>query len=99
MTEPLPTSFDPDRSGRASPEGAAADARALSGHGADRWGGRWREMRGRIRAAWTQMQSTELDQVSAHREQLVHAIQRKTGEFPRDINRRLEQIERELDQV
>lgn len=88
--------FDPDTSGRASPEGAASDAEALSGHGPDIWKARWPEVRKRIEATWSDLGSDELEATFESRDDLLRAIQSRTGEELDEITRRIDRIEREL---
>lgn len=52
--------------------------------------GRWKQLRGRIRAKWGQLTDDDLDQVQGNYEMLVGKIQEKYGTTR-------EQIERELD--
>lgn len=96
MTGSKPQRFTPDSSGRTSPEGAASDAEALSGHAPDVWGGRWPAVRSELCATWSQLVAGEIDQASSHREQLIEVIRRQTGEPPAEISRRINHIERDV---
>ncbi|MGE0191457.1 MAG: hypothetical protein AB7T63_05375 [Planctomycetota bacterium] len=96
MAKSRDQNFEPDKSGRASPAGAASDAEALSGHGPDVWKARWPEVRKKIEATWSDLASDELEATFESRDDLLRAIQRRTGEDLDEITRRIERIEREL---
>lgn len=54
--------------------------------------GRWRQLRGHIKAKWGQLTDDELDQIAGNYDILVGKIQEKYGTTR-------QQIERELDSV
>lgn len=99
MSKSRPQNFEPDKSGRASPAGAASDAEALSGHGPDIWKARWPEVRPQIEATWSDLRSDDLEADFESRDDLVRTIQTRTGAAPAEITRRLEAIERALQDV
>lgn len=62
----------------------------------DIWKGRWKQIRGRIQDTWGAMTGDELDQLAGKRDQLVGAIQEKTGEARESIEESLDRFENEV---
>jgi uncharacterized protein YjbJ (UPF0337 family) len=52
--------------------------------------GRWKQLRGRIRAKWGELTDDDLDQVQGNYEMLVGKIQEKYGTTREQIERELE---------
>jgi uncharacterized protein YjbJ (UPF0337 family) len=58
----------------------------------DQFAGKWRQVRGAVKAKWGQLTDDELDQIQGNYDMLVGKIQEKYG-------RTREEIEREMDRL
>jgi uncharacterized protein YjbJ (UPF0337 family) len=54
--------------------------------------GRWREVRGQIKAKWGQLTDDELDEIGGNYDILVGRIQQKYGAAREEIERALDQM-------
>jgi len=54
--------------------------------------GRWREVRGQIKAKWGQLTDAELDEIGGNYDILVGRIQQKYGAAREEIERALDQM-------
>lgn len=54
--------------------------------------GNWKEIKGKLRSRWGQLMDDELEQVHGNADQLVGAIQRRTGAAKVEIEKFLEQL-------
>jgi len=58
----------------------------------DEFEGRWRQLRGRVKAAWGDLTDDELDRIEGRRDQLIGLLQEKTGEAHQEIERKLDEL-------
>ncbi|MGI6209476.1 MAG: CsbD family protein [Anaerolineae bacterium] len=58
----------------------------------DEFEGRWRQLRGRVKAAWGDLTDDELDRIEGRRDQLIGLLQEKTGEARQEIERKLDEL-------
>lgn len=56
---------------------------------------KWKQMRGRIKEAWGDLTDDELDRFEGSRSQFVGHLQERYGLAREDVERRLEDIDRE----
>jgi uncharacterized protein YjbJ (UPF0337 family) len=57
--------------------------------------GKWKQLKGKIKAAWGELTDDEVTNVEGHRDQLVGKIQEKYGQSKEAIERQLSQYENE----
>ncbi len=58
--------------------------------------GHWNQLRGRIEERWTQLNPHDLDNMDGNTDQLVGAIQQKTGQARQKIEEELDQLLRDV---
>jgi uncharacterized protein YjbJ (UPF0337 family) len=58
----------------------------------DEFEGKWRQLRGSVKAKWGQLTDNELDEVSGNFELLVGKIQEKYGQTREEIERQLDML-------
>jgi uncharacterized protein YjbJ (UPF0337 family) len=58
----------------------------------DIWNGRWKQVRGKIRETWGALTDDELDRAAGRRDQLIGAIQKRTGQAREEVATALERI-------
>jgi uncharacterized protein YjbJ (UPF0337 family) len=82
--------------------GQDLDHRAYQGGGnmnKDQLAGKWRQFRGRIKAEWGKLTDDDLDRISGNYDMLVGKIQETYGKTREEIERRLDQMDRDEKQV
>lgn len=57
--------------------------------------GAWNQFKGRIKEAWGALTDDELDRYQGNRDQLVGAIQEKTGEKREAVRERIDRLSKE----
>lgn len=65
----------------------------------DQLAGKWRQFRGRIKAEWGKLTDDDLDRISGNYDMLVGKIQETYGKTREEIERRLDQMDRDEKQV
>lgn len=61
--------------------------------------GKWRQFRGRIKSEWGKLTDDDLDRISGNYDMLVGKIQEIYGKSREEIERRLDQMDRDETQV
>ena len=56
---------------------------------AQKWEGRWDQLKGKVRELWGDVTDDDLDKVEGNYEQVVGHIKERTGETREEIERRL----------
>ncbi len=61
----------------------------------DELAGKWKQLRGRIKKEWGNLTDDDLDRVAGNYDMLVGKIQASYGKSREEIDRRLDQMDRE----
>ena len=61
----------------------------------DQLAGKWRQFRGRIKAEWGKVTDDDLDRINGNYDMLVGKIQETYGKTREEIERRIEQLDRD----
>jgi len=56
---------------------------------AQKWQGRWEQLRGRVKAAWGELTDDDLKKVEGNFERLIGLIEERTGQTREQIEKRL----------
>lgn len=62
----------------------------------DRYEGKWKQMKGRIKQEWGELTDDDLTEAEGHQDYLVGRIQERTGQRKDAIRERLKEMERSL---
>jgi uncharacterized protein YjbJ (UPF0337 family) len=60
----------------------------------DRLGGRWKQVKGRLKEQWGQLTDDDLDVIAGRRDQLLGRIQQRHGLAKEEAQRQVESFER-----